>query len=363
MLSELARTRCAGKIDLFDSYVMPISGTDFVRYIAMISFLAEHMRRQGLDPIKPKVIYAASGGCLAAYIAMMSSFTSRVEEWTFSSEMFIRRPTPFTPRLLTFAIKGYFYHRTDLTEYIKNAFIPCKLQDVEIVTGYYETIEHNTMRSVVKIVSNYPQSRSILTSHESSFMSNVRVIHPEENPLTKYGLTPASLGNESVAPLRPALKKYLDDLTNLISDALHKTTNIPLMMEPLGESLCIDYGVIAPSPRAVTRGDPNRSIYFSPIDPDRIAIIKEGDMIFHQYILNDIFLLTNQFPKTKKFNKTDPHASFKETLSFISTLTRYCLVIYSVVETNIPIESFADSMVKDTIKLCKTGLRFMVLHE
>jgi hypothetical protein len=336
---------------------MPISGTDFVRYIAMISFLAEYMKKQGLDPIRPKVIYAASGGCLAAYIAMMSSFTSNIEEWSFSSEMFIKRPTPITPRLLTFALRGYLYHRTDLTEYIKEAFIPCKLQDVEIITGYYEPVECTSKRSIVKIVSNYPQSLSALTSREPNFKPNICIVHPEEKP--------AAPTEQDTDPTlyRSNLKKYLDGLMLLVSDALHKTTNIPLIMEPIGESKCIDYGIVAPSPRVIAGASSNRSIYFSPVDLDRVVSSRESEMFFHQYILNDIFLLSNQFSKSKKFTKTDTYQSFKEVLTHILTLARYCLVIYSAVSTEIDINSFTNNTIKNSVKLCKTGLRFIVFYD
>jgi hypothetical protein len=328
----------------------------------MFSFLAEYGSKRGLPPIKPRVIYAASGGCLASYIAMMSSFTSNVEEWVFSSDMFINHPTPFTPRLLTFSVRGFLYHRTDLTEYIKNAFVPHKLQDVEIITGYYEINECESKRSTVKIVSNFPRNQSVLATREAGFLPNVQVIHPNELP-DEISAACGESGNSSVVLARSLKKKYLDDLMLLVSDALHKTTNIPYLMGPIGDSECIDYGVISPSPRLIAGASPERSVYFSPVNLERVGIISGTDMIFHQYILNDVSSLANQFKFSRSFLKTDIEKSFTEALAFIRTLSRYCLVIYSTASTSIPIESFTDRMVKENIKLCKMELRFIVLHD
>lgn len=345
---EIGTIPMAGKIDPFESYVMPVSGTNFVCYIAMISFLAEYRHKQGLKPFKPRVIYGASGGCLVAYLAMMSSFTERVEGWTFSSDMFIDRPTPITPRLLTFSLKGFFYHRTDLTDYIKEVFIPHKLQDVEIVTGYYETLDAHSSRSVIKIVSNVPLSRSVLASQGELIAPNTQIVHPPEGDLCELSTR----------------KTYLDALMLLVIDILHKTTNIPFMMEPLGKSGCLDYGVVAPSPRVITNADSNRSVYFSPVDIDRVGVIKGADMIFHNYIMNDILSVRSRFEKSRLFDKQEPEESFTEVLSYITQLrTRYCLVIYSTATVDIPISHFTDEMVKESIKACKMKLRFLVLHD
>src|SRR3989344_6753367 len=119
----------------FETYIMPISGVDFIRYVAFISYLAEYRKANGKEPFKPKTIYCASGGCLVANIAIMSDFTSAIEGWYVSSDMFIKRSTPFTPRLLTFIMRGFLYHRADVTEHLKSLFAPYKLLGVEVITG------------------------------------------------------------------------------------------------------------------------------------------------------------------------------------------------------------------------------------
>jgi len=331
---------------------MPISGTDFVRYTAAISFLASYQRKCGLPPFKPKTIYAASGGCLVAYLSMMSSFTERVEDWTISSDMFVNRPTPITPRLLTFSLKGFLYHRVDLTEYVKENFVPHKLQDVEIVTGYYEMDNPATYRSTVKIVTNMPPGRSSLGGHVPR-LPNVEVVYPLEEQL---------FTGDKVVDHR-VRKVYLDEVMLLVIDALHKTSNIPYMMEPLGESAAVDYGVVAPSPRVAVNGNTDRSIYFSPVDIDRTGVITGAEMIYHKTIMNDVVSLRNTFQFSERFEGHDIEQSFMGVLAGIGGKRRYCVVVYSTAPLNIQIGHFTDEIVKVHVAACKRTLRFMLLYD
>lgn len=340
----------------FDTYVLPISGTDFVRYIAALSFLAEFRKQQQLEPLKPRVIFGASGGALVAYLAMMSSFGENIQDWTFSSDMFVNRPTPFTPRLLTFTLRGYFYHRTNLTDYIAAGFVPHMLQDVEIVTGYYEMIDQGSSRSMVTIVSNFPKEHSVLRNRENDMMSNVQVVHPPEMPRT----SPAT---EDL--WRSERRAYLDSLMLFVSNALSRTTNIPYIMEPLGESGCIDYGVVSPSPRVTTRADISRSIYFVPVDIDRVGVVTGSDMLFHHYIMNDVLSLRSQFRTQKRFDNGSTSQMLTDAFRWISDLasSRYCLVIYSTAVINISFTDFDNKTIADAITMCKSKLRFLVLHD
>ena len=349
------------KIEPFDTYTMPISGTDFVRYIAAVSFLASYRRKRNLPPFRPKIIYAASGGCLIAYLAMMSSFTERIEDWMISSDMFLNRPTPITPRLLTFSLRGFLYHRVDLTDYIAQNFVPCKVQDVEIITGYYEMENPTTYQSTVKIVSNMPVSRSSLAGHTPR-LPNVVVVHPSE----EQSIDPLSSGETleaSVALSRRTKKAYLDEVMALVIDALHKTSNIPYMMEPLGESAAVDYGVVAPSPRVAIDGKSDRSIYFSPVDIDRTGLIQGADMIYHKTIMNDIVSLRNTFQSSQRFDGANAEESLTNALACLADKVRYCLVVYSTASLDIPIAHFTDVMVKSYVGACKGTMRFLLLFD
>jgi len=321
--------------------------------MAVISFLASYRRKRNQDPLKPKVIYAASGGCLIESLAVMSSFTESVEHWTISSDMFINRPTPITPRLLTFSLKGFLYHRTDLTKYVKELFVPHKIQDVEIVSGYYDLEDAQTFRSNVKVVTNYPRSKSVLSNMKKS-LPNIDLIFANETPTIDYN---------SLEDLK-VLKDHLDSVRDLMIDTLHKTSNIPFMMEPLGESSSVDYGVVAPSPRIVVNGNIDKSMYFCPVNIDRIGKIKDYDMIYHKTIMNDVLSIQNTFKNSKRFDSHDMDKSFEAALSVIKTLqTRYCLVIYSTFTSNIPINHFTDDMVKLAVTSSKNNIRFLLLHD
>lgn len=338
----------------FISFILPVSGTDFVRYDACLSILAEYRKSKGLEPLKPQVIYAASGGCLTAYKAMMSSFTSRIENWSISSDMFVDRPTPFTPRLLTFALHGYLYHRTNISEYVRSIFVPALIQDVEIVTGFYEQRNPDTYKHTVKIVTNMDKARSVFATFVPS-CENIIPVFADAPPVKPDA--------NSTTEVKKAWKDYLDSVVTLSIDALHKTSNIPFMMEPLGEAEALDYGIVAPSPRVITNGDPNKSIYFSPVDIDRRGELKNYQMIFHQVIMNDIACLRNSFNSCKCFANPDPLRSLDAVMSFIDGKVRYCLILYTTAMVDIPIHSFSEKTVWFYVQGCKTGVKALLLYD
>jgi hypothetical protein len=115
--------------------------------------------------LRPKVIYCASGGCLAAWLATMSSFTKSIERWPITSALFIDKSIPFTPRMISLIANGFFYKRAEIEKYVSDIFVPCKLQDVEIITGYYTMSDANSPRThgqCIYISSNFPQERSAI---------------------------------------------------------------------------------------------------------------------------------------------------------------------------------------------------------
>lgn len=358
----------------FTSYTLPISGTDFVKYIAIVAVLAQYRKLKNMEPFKPRVIYAASGGCLTAYLMMMSSFTEKVQEWALNSDMFVDRPTPFTPRLMTFALHGYLYHRSNITEYIKSVFIPSMIQDTEIVTGFYESCNPSTFGHTIKIVTNMDKARSVLSTFVPSRTNILPVFAPDPpaTMITNMGLVinPASKSiNHATTPQleRSIQKEYLNSVMSLAIDALHKTSNIPFLMEPLGEAQALDYGIVAPSPRMLVNGNSDHSIYFSPINIDRQGEMYSYEMIFHQVIMNDIVALRNSFNSSQCFSGTDTMKMLDTVMQFIAQLSvankRYCLVLYTATQVDIPVHSFGEKTVWYYIQACKSGIRALLLYD
>lgn len=338
----------------FTSYTLPISGTDFVKYDAILAVLAQYRKSKNLPPFKPRVMYVASGGCLTAYKLMMSSFTEKVQEWSINSDMFVDRPTPFTPRLLTFALQGYLYHRADITEYSKSIFIPGMIQDVEIVTGYYEKCNPDTFKHTVKIVTNMDKSRSVLSTF----------VPPASNIIPVFAPDRPNISSMPMEQQKKTVKEYYASVMSLSIDALHKTSNIPFMMEPLGEAQALDYGIVAPSPRTLVNGSNDHSIYFSPVNIDRHGEMVSYEMIFHQVIMNDITALRNTFNASQTFTDTDNMKLIDAVMQFIARLTgRYCLVLYTTTQVDIPIHSFSEKTIWYYTQACKSGIRALLLYD
>lgn len=326
--------------DLFENYFLPISGIDFVRYVAIYSVLSDF-------GLRPKVIYSASGGCLASYLAMMSSFTKSVENWKFNSDMIFRKIPLGDPRVLTFVLNGYFYRRRNLIDYIRNNFIPKKLQDVEIITGFFENHE-NTQR--INICTNYSKNTSSIKSFdESSFIGHNMTI--------------------TYAPVVETKEDY-EKLLSHISGSIHKTTNIPYVIEPLGKNKAIDFGIVAPSPRSILRADLRKSIYFSPIDIENIDIKSGYSTVFHHFILKDILSISENFPEIieMKSGKQIPGKvylnSIADVMNFINERCEaYCLVLYSRYNVDIKITSFKENEISDAMKNCKDTLSFKLFYK
>ena len=243
-----------------------------------------------------------------------------------------------------------------MTEYIRSVFVPAMIQDVEIVTGFYEQHNPDTYKHTVKIVTNMDKARSILATFVPPYANIVPVF---------ANAAPAKPDFNSTAEIKKAWKDYLDSVVGLSIDALHKTSNIPFMMEPLGEAEALDYGIIAPSPRLITNGDPNKSIYFSPVNIDKRGEMRNYEMIFHQVIMNDIDSLRNSFNSYKCFADPNPLKTLDEVLNFIQETgkIRYCLVLYTTAIVDIPIHSFTERTVWFYVQGCKTGIKALLLYD
>lgn len=310
-------------VDLFDHYVLPISGTDFVRYMAYYSILSEY-------GFKPKQIYCASGGCLVSYIAMMSNFGKQIESWNIDSDMIIEHSTPFKLSTFTYVMSGYLYRRPEMLTYLERTFVPCKMRDVEIISGYYKSEEKKVI-----ISTNFTAETSSITAQQKSKLSKWRV------DIT-HGPTDVK------------------DMMSYTNDTIRRTTNIPYLLESDDKS-SVDFGVIAPTPRILLNIDPSRTIYFSPIDITTDRSYSLPGAIFQRMIVNDIIALENRFQIRTDFN------DITAALSLITTKhnsnTRYALVMYTKSSIALPITKFTSTDVRQAIVNAKTNMGYTVYYD
>jgi hypothetical protein len=332
----------------FDTYVMPISGVDFVRYIAFISFLAQYRSNKNLPPFTPKTIYCASGGCLTAYVALMSDFTTNIEAWNVSSNMFIKRSTPFTPRLLTLALRGFLYHRAELTDYLRQIFIPHKLLNVEIITGFYEKGSGKPDEHCIQIVTNRPRDLSIIKDLEPA----TNTTH-----ITYADPLPPQFFDQDTSISLPARKQYLDRLSDISIDAMHNTSNIPYVAAPRGERKAIDFGIVSPTTRIVANAKIDKGIYFSPINIDLATDLEIYSAIFHNLLLNDYISLKNTFEQSSDFPTMDG------VISFLPQCSRYCLVLFTPTKVGMPVDNFTASDAKKYVNICKSSIKIRLLFD
>lgn len=303
---------------VFTKFILPISGTDFIRFMAFFSILSEHN-------IKPSQIYCASGGCLASYMAMMSSFTKQIEEWNITSDMLIEKTTPFKFRTVTYIMNGYLYRRPDMGAYLRRVFIPAKMRDVEIISGYYKMNEKE-----VVITTNFIDGQSSISLAQKERLR-------EWNVRLSYGPTD------------------MDELMTHTCNTIQRTSNIPYLLE-CDDKSSVDFGVIAPSPRQLLNVDPHQTIYFCPIDLTTDKGSSLLTSITYRMIVNDIITIENSFTGKETFN------TLTAALQFAGSKSRYALIIYTKSDIVIPLTSFGKKEVQEGIAQTKAAIQFLVYH-
>ena len=312
----------------FKHYVLPISGVDFARYIAIFSELSKY-------GIKPEKIYCASGGCLSSYVAMMSSFTESIENWKFNSEMFIKSSTPFTPKILTFALNGFFFYRQNINDFARELFVLSKLQDVEIITGYYESVG-NLNKTI--ITTNFTEENSSL---DKNYVANYF------DSVVNFPVFPHPVSDK---------KKNLEYLYNFCMDSMYKTSNIPFLVESLGDQEAVDFGIVAPSPFFMVNSTMNKAIYFSPIDIEQNKKSSSYEILFYNIIRKDIYVISKDYTHNIKFDTMD------EVLNFIPNFLKYTLVIYCAYDFYMSLENFNPDELKKHVNMCKQNIKYKLFY-
>jgi hypothetical protein len=179
----------------------------------------------------------------------MSSFTKSIERWPITSALFIDKSIPFTPRMISLIANGFFYKRAEIEKYVSDIFVPCKLQDVEIITGYYTMSDANSPRThgqCIYISSNFPQERSAI----KDFTPIVECVKVD-------------FASKSISDMTD---EEMDQLMKRTIRTIQYTTNIPIISQPLDDGSALDFGVIAPNPSTVVKAQLDKCIYFSPVD-------------------------------------------------------------------------------------------------
>lgn len=318
--------------NIFENYILPISGIDFVRYNAIFSLLSEYN-------IKPTRIFSASGGSLSSYCAMMSNFSKSIENWNFNSQMFIRKLTPITPRLFTFLMHHFFYHRQNIDDFVNKTFLPSRLEDIEIISGFYEQGEVDSPNTTCVLTTNFPQTTSHLnTINASEYLGgNLRIDYPKP---------------ESTFSNR---REFLDYLMKFCTDSIYKTSNIPYLLEPFGKERACDFGIISPSPRILAKANIKKTIYFSPINIENNK--KTGySLVFHQMIMKDILTIEQSFTSRQNF------LNFQLVLDQIATIQEYCLLIYCDYNFDFLITDFDNKLINKHLRECKNRIKFVLFY-
>jgi len=292
------------------TYVAPISGIDFVKYMAFFSLLAGTF-------LRPSRIIAASGGCMVAYMALMSDFEQCVELWKVNSAMFAFKPIGIVPRIFSFLLTGSLYKRPCIDKFINDNFIPCKLMNTEVITGFFSRAK----------------KRLVLSSNMT----------PDNTEL-----------NDTNFQTQDVLLEHNGGQLEGILRAIEGTTNIPFLLPALHEDLKVDFGVHSPSPLTFVHADSillDKVIYFSPIDVTKTYSTNPRSFMFMNGIHTEITRLTTRFKGFVEYKDT----SF---LAKLVGLKRFVLVAYTTQEVELSLVDFRSDQVSEVIRLCKQQARY-----
>ena len=278
---------------------------------------------------------------MVSYLALMSSFEETIENWNVSGNMFAFKVIPVVPRMVTFLMTGSLYRRSNLTDYVKQIFIPCKLMDVEIITGYF----------------SYTRKRVVLSTN----------MHIDASHL-----------NERNFDFTHVDREHNNGNMDAIIKSIESTTNIPYMLPPLSVSIGasnmnrstpgnqevpiatqrtmiderVDYGIHSPSPLTFMKrgsGKMKKVIYFSPINLRKTYDTDISQFIFINLIQTEITRLSSDYHEFKEWYNEVP-------LNELVKLERYLLVIYTTIDVNLNIVKFTSLDAKEYVRQIKNDI-------
>lgn len=273
---------------------------------------------------------------MISYLAMMSNFHATVESWNISSQLFAYKVIPFVPRMITFVISGRLYRRPNIESYVRNLFIPSKLKDVEIITGYYSYTKGKI------VLSTNMNSNDTLLKHEHFDLTNADTEHCDGN----FEMIFKSVEATTNVPF------LLPNLT-VMNTATNGTSNSSGTNEASLDER-VDYGIHSPSPLTFVKNvSPTlkQVIYFSPINIEKNYTSDFRGLLFINMIQTEITRLS------MKYNSFETYTD----LTFLSHLVddkMYLLIIYTTVDVNMSIGNFTSFQSKEYVKRIKENTKY-----
>lgn len=198
---------------MIDALVATVSGGRFPSQLCALRLLSEHNYR-------PPLVFAGSGGAIAAYCAMAGDWTlSGIERVASSlnSDIFTCEQSDNACKILPNAAAAYFvgyikeYNREAPKKFLENYFTPKTVRDTEVWIG---AVNARTERAALFC------NRSMVDC----------ILHPDEFDLTMFNCEPLH---------------YLDGDLNHIAQAICASASVPMLVEPvsIGADRYVDCGV------------------------------------------------------------------------------------------------------------------------
>lgn len=342
-------------------FCLPVSGNRFVAQCGLLGELHEAYTLAFNSSLTPDLVFASSGGNIAAYTAMAGDWTScgirrvaaKLDPKAFIQSWF-PKPFNFIPSCMVGLKKGSVYRHGYGTAHLLNTiFTPETIQRVEIWTGAYD-IKHRR----AQFFCNRSQHNALI---RPDYFNDASMM---------YGCMPL---------------KYLDGDVDLIAAAASASASIPYLVNPesINGLTYSDGGIMYASGLSVMHdevyrltctGRKLRLIYFASYDMDTtrpdldttnrtFVTLEAVSQIIHANILQDrgsaIELLNRLAGNSANVKYT--HHKFLNTqlladlLVELEDVTHYVLILYPSHAPSIKITSFKPHEVLEQIDIATRG--------
>jgi hypothetical protein len=165
-------------------YCLPISGGNFIGQLGLLSEIYECKQKISIlnnefftyDKYAPNIIFGASGGNIAAYLALASDWQPLLIErimYDLNSEMFFKSWLPktlsFIPSFIIGAFMGTFYRQGDgCTKVLQKYFTSKSITRTEIWTG-----TSNCTHEKAQFFTNVSEQQSIISAERFNSKSSL----------------------------------------------------------------------------------------------------------------------------------------------------------------------------------------------
>lgn len=335
-------------------YILPISGGGFPAQIGLLKELYKSTKTSDKPGIKPDLVFASSGGNVAAYIAMLGDWTDTGISRNctlLDSSLFVESWTPpFFPTWIAFPLtKSVYRNGEGVKRLFDQIFTPNSIQKTEIWTGTY-----NATKQQAAMFCN----KSIETSIIKDFGEDSYI----------YDMQPS---------------QYLNGNVNEISKCCYASASIPYLTPGvmIGKDRFLDGGAMYASPLAAMSprltdalssrksDEPIQFLYFCSYDMDSrftdSFYSQTVGVLVHSTLIQDRIFAVNLLKQYGKVKSTPEvyknlcSSDLRKVMDLYQNKS-YVMAFFPKGSPSVPVTNFTSKMLENSICQVKNNVSMFV---